>query len=206
MTASDPLEGIRLIDTDTHWSEPHDLWTSRVPASQRELVPHVVEVDGQQRWVANRDVDIGSAMPLSVVRRDGSKAIGLDWFTDYLSDADKNKLLEALVEKGIEPGLQLYESVGSDGRSVWVDPRPHDDLMPAETERADHEWPVDTFNWNIVSNTGMALAALAIRDYKPDLSERVLDHSVESIAHGFAEYGEGPGCRRLASSRNAAGR
>ncbi|MCE2392911.1 MAG: amidohydrolase [Proteobacteria bacterium] len=86
MSASDPLAGIHVIDTDTHWSEPHDLWTSRVPASQRERVPHVVEVDGKQRWVANRDVDIGSAMPLSVVRPDGSKAIGLDWFEWGIED------------------------------------------------------------------------------------------------------------------------
>ena len=54
MTSADPLAGLHIIDTDTHWSEPHDLWTSRVPASQRELVPHVIEVDGSQRWVANQ--------------------------------------------------------------------------------------------------------------------------------------------------------
>jgi predicted TIM-barrel fold metal-dependent hydrolase len=86
MTSADPLAGLYIIDTDTHWSEPHDLWTSRVPASQRELVPHVIEVDGSQRWVANQDIDIGPAMPLSVVRPDGSKAIGLDWFEWGIED------------------------------------------------------------------------------------------------------------------------
>jgi predicted TIM-barrel fold metal-dependent hydrolase len=86
MPTSDPLEGLHLIDTDTHWSEPHDLWTSRVPASQRELVPHVKVVDGQERWVADKDVDIGPAMPLSVIRKDGSKAIGLEWFQWTIED------------------------------------------------------------------------------------------------------------------------
>ena len=75
-----------IIDTDTHIAEPADLWTSRVPAAQRELVPHVVEVDGQQRWVANKDTDIGSAMPFSVVRKDGSKELGLGWFEWGIED------------------------------------------------------------------------------------------------------------------------
>ena len=33
MTAADPIQDLHVIDTDSHWSEPHDLWTSRVPAS-----------------------------------------------------------------------------------------------------------------------------------------------------------------------------
>ena len=27
-----PLAGLKLIDSDTHFSEPYDLWTSRAPA------------------------------------------------------------------------------------------------------------------------------------------------------------------------------
>lgn len=130
---------------------------------------------------------------LATAEMSAAVAIGLDWFAAYLGDADKERILQALVEKGIEPGLELYESENPDGRSAWIDPQPRDDRMPAETERADHEWPIGTFNWNIVNNSGMALAALAVRDYKPELSERLLGHSVKSIAHGFAEYGEDGG-------------
>ena len=28
-----PFDGIRIIDADTHLSEPHDLWTKRAPAA-----------------------------------------------------------------------------------------------------------------------------------------------------------------------------
>jgi predicted TIM-barrel fold metal-dependent hydrolase len=43
---------LRVIDTDTHVSEPADLWTSRVPQKWRELVPHTAAnpVTGRQHW------------------------------------------------------------------------------------------------------------------------------------------------------------
>lgn len=43
------FEGIKVIDTDPHLTEPHDLWTARAPASYRDRVPHVKTVDGQRQ-------------------------------------------------------------------------------------------------------------------------------------------------------------
>jgi hypothetical protein len=38
------LEGLKLIDSDTHYSEPYDFWTSRAPSKYREKVlPYVFE-------------------------------------------------------------------------------------------------------------------------------------------------------------------
>ena len=39
----DILAGLKIIDTDTHLSEPADLWTSRAPARYRDEVPRQVE-------------------------------------------------------------------------------------------------------------------------------------------------------------------
>ena len=39
MTSTSPR--YRFIDADTHITEPDDVWTSRVPAKWKELVPHV---------------------------------------------------------------------------------------------------------------------------------------------------------------------
>ena len=36
-----------VIDTDTHLTEPRDLWTSRAPAAYAERVPRVEQVDGK---------------------------------------------------------------------------------------------------------------------------------------------------------------
>ena len=39
------LEGLRVIDADTHLTEAHDLWTKRAPAKYKDRVPHVVDVE-----------------------------------------------------------------------------------------------------------------------------------------------------------------
>jgi predicted TIM-barrel fold metal-dependent hydrolase len=75
------LKGLKVIDADTHYSEPHDLWTSRVPASYRDRVPHVAD-DGKggKCWRFNGDdLLFSSAGSASVIRKDGSKAALMDW-------------------------------------------------------------------------------------------------------------------------------
>jgi predicted TIM-barrel fold metal-dependent hydrolase len=67
------LEGLYLIDTDSHYSEPHDLWTKRAPASMRDLVPQVRPNDaGVKRWWL-KDKDLFMAGGGSFVDRAGNK-------------------------------------------------------------------------------------------------------------------------------------
>ena len=42
-----------IVDTDTHLSEPPDLWTSRLPSKWSELAPKVVfdERRGEDIWI-----------------------------------------------------------------------------------------------------------------------------------------------------------
>ncbi len=79
MASSAP--GLKVIDADTHYSEPADLWTSRVPAKYRQSVPHQVGDEEHGRaWLVNGD-DVLSprAGAGSVVRRDGTKVALWDW-------------------------------------------------------------------------------------------------------------------------------
>jgi predicted TIM-barrel fold metal-dependent hydrolase len=79
--------GHRVIDVDTHLSEPHDLWTRLAPASLRSRVPQVKVVDGQKTWVIDEDKVIAYATsPTSVVLPDGSKSYGYAWFDFGLED------------------------------------------------------------------------------------------------------------------------
>ena len=55
MLASDDMSmlDVPIIDSDTHLSEPPDLWTSRMSSRWGDLVPHL-ELDerpGEERWV-----------------------------------------------------------------------------------------------------------------------------------------------------------
>ncbi len=73
------IRSLKIIDTDSHISEPLDLWSSRAPAGYKELLPHVREVDGKRHWMVNRDIDLGPAYPVSVIRKDGSKSKGVEF-------------------------------------------------------------------------------------------------------------------------------
>ncbi|MBV1917170.1 MAG: amidohydrolase [Sphingomonadaceae bacterium] len=82
-----PFGGRKVVDVDTHLTEPHDLWTSRAPASIRDRVPQVKDVDGQRSWVIDGDLVINQgARPASTIGRDGIKLPGLD-FMDLSFDS-----------------------------------------------------------------------------------------------------------------------
>jgi predicted TIM-barrel fold metal-dependent hydrolase len=46
------LKGIKIVDCDTHFSEPPDLFTSRAPAKYKDKVPQLKLVDGTHFWFA----------------------------------------------------------------------------------------------------------------------------------------------------------
>lgn len=86
----DALADLKVIDTDTHLSEPADLWTSRAPARDRDRVPRQVTRDGRTRWIVGDDIDLGGAGASSVVDRDGAKMLGIGWMkmsVDEVHDA-----------------------------------------------------------------------------------------------------------------------
>ena len=82
--ADDILKGIKIIDVDTHLSEPLDLWTSRAPAKWLDRVPQMKKTaEGKWLWTIDGDRSMGVASASSVVRADGGKADGVE-FTDWL--------------------------------------------------------------------------------------------------------------------------
>lgn len=69
------LPGLKVVDADTHLTERHDLWTSRVPAKYKEKVPNVVTGDdGIEAWVFNDgEIMHKPAGASSIIRKDGTK-------------------------------------------------------------------------------------------------------------------------------------
>ncbi len=68
------LAGIKIVDCDTHFTEPRDLFTSRAPARFKDKVPVVRQVDGVDRWFIG-DRDFGT-MGGNVIRNDNNKLLG----------------------------------------------------------------------------------------------------------------------------------
>ena len=96
------LKGIKIVDCDTHFTEPPDLFTSRAPAKYKDKVPYYRRVDGVDRWFVG-DRNFGSM---------GGNVIG----------ADHNKLLGRLafptLDEGhpgsyqVKPRLQAMDEMG----------------------------------------------------------------------------------------------
>ncbi len=70
------LSRMPIIDMDTHYNEPADLWTSRAPAKLRAAAPRIEAKPGEGRfWVVGDGIRL-SLPGLCVIRKDGSKAYG----------------------------------------------------------------------------------------------------------------------------------
>ena len=78
----DPLfEGIKIVDCDTHFTEPKDLWTANAPAGLKDKMPHVRRIDGADRWFVG-DKDFGS-IGGNVIDTDQNKLLGRLAFQNY---------------------------------------------------------------------------------------------------------------------------
>ena len=78
----DPMfEGIKIVDCDTHFTEPRDLWTANAPVGMKDKMPHVVRIDGADKWIVC-DRDFGS-MGGNVIAKDKNKLLGKLAFQNY---------------------------------------------------------------------------------------------------------------------------
>ncbi|TCO94709.1 autotransporter-associated beta strand protein [Chthoniobacter flavus] len=102
-------------------------------------------------------------------------ALGYDWFYNYWTQAQRDTIRTAIINKGLAAGQTQYTS------DAW--------------------WSRSTGNnWNLVCNGGLALGALAIADENVTQSEDVLNRALNSLrpvmSHFTADDGawyEGPG-------------
>jgi predicted TIM-barrel fold metal-dependent hydrolase len=78
----DPLfAGIKIVDCDTHFTEPADLWTSQAPANMKDKMPHVRRIDGADQWFVG-DKHFGS-IGGNVIAKDHNKLLGRLAFQNY---------------------------------------------------------------------------------------------------------------------------
>ena len=74
------FDDVYVIDADTHLTEPHDLWSSRAPAEFRERLPRVLpDSNGTPTWVVD-GVELSKAGGAAVIKADGSKVFGTQFF------------------------------------------------------------------------------------------------------------------------------
>jgi predicted TIM-barrel fold metal-dependent hydrolase len=99
------FKGIKIVDCDTHFTEPPDLFSANAPAGLKDRLPRVVRVGDTDRWLVG-DKDFGTL---------GGNVIG----------ADHNKLLGRLAYQNydqihagsymVKPRLEAMDAMG-----VWA--------------------------------------------------------------------------------------
>ena len=124
-------DGLRVIDTDTHWSEPYDLWTSRAPSAYVDRVPQMAERNGRRRWWFDGDIAIGLPIASSVVAPDGEKITGTAFF-DFDNDMvhrasfDPEARVEMMDALGVHAQI-MYPNVAGFGNQNFL--KSPDDML-----------------------------------------------------------------------------
>jgi len=82
---TDAIDEMPVIDVDSHWTEPPDLWTSRAPAALRDRALRVQRnADGVDQWIIE-DGQVMGMVGYCSIRPDGSKGraqIAFDTFDE----------------------------------------------------------------------------------------------------------------------------
>ncbi len=123
------LSGLKVVDTDTHITEWHDLWTSRASPKYRDQVPRVIKNDqGIGRWIIGDDHFLASDTGHSALTKDGGKLPGYGF--NYISidevhpgAYDVRERVKYMDEAGIAAQIGYTNILGFGGqRAMTVDP------------------------------------------------------------------------------------
>ena len=125
-TTATPLKDVigdaKVIDTDTHFTEPPDLWTSRAPAAYKDKMPYMKTVDGQSLWFVEGDKPWG-AVGVTVVGKKGRKVTGkmsLATFEEMDEAAyDAKARLRLMDRMGIHAQI-VYPNAGGFGATKFM--------------------------------------------------------------------------------------
>ena len=96
---------------------------------------------------------------LDVAEMTAAVALGYDWLFDDLSPATRATLRQAILEKGLQPGLAVRNG-----------------------------WKVSQNNWNQVCFGGLTLGALAVAEFNPDVARNILTSARENNPNGLEPY------------------
>jgi hypothetical protein len=176
--------GFLKADTDailnqpvSHYEIPDGkrlLWVSRAVKERVRALMFVHMLEGGDSYIDRVWAEIDAACQfkdwnpshfLDTAEMTYAVAIAYDWLFDHWSDAQKKVMREAIVEKGLKPGMQTYR--GEPGMKNWH-----------QTQN----------NWNQVCNGGLSMGALAIADEEPDMARDILHEGIRSIPLPMGHY------------------
>jgi Heparinase II/III-like protein len=154
--------------THYHAGNGQLLFQSREALTQLATFGALYRLSGEARYAeaARQELLTVIAFPdwdpshfLDTAEMTAAVALGYDWAYDALGPADRKAIESALVSKGLQQGLQQYES------HAW--------------------WIQNPNNWNVVCHGGLTLGALAIADVAPDVAERTVELALRDVPYAM---------------------
>ena len=105
---------LKIVDADTHFTEPHNLWIDRAGGNLRDRVPQVKKrEDGSVAWMIDGNISIGDNAPVfATIRKDGSKARGLEYANLTITDIHEGCF-------SMEPRLKFMDEIGVYAQIVY---------------------------------------------------------------------------------------
>jgi predicted TIM-barrel fold metal-dependent hydrolase len=140
-TTENPFEGLSLIDADSHYSEPADLWTKRAPASIRDRVP---QVKPDQRGVPSWFIDghyLTPATGSSFVDKRGKK---VPYYGGDMAEASVRIVnMETIHEASYDPKARvaILDELGIWAQVVY--PNTLGFAAPALVQHLDREFSIE---------------------------------------------------------------
>ncbi len=142
--------------------------------------PHMRKAYLERAWkeleAAARFPDWNPRHFLDTAEMTAAFAVGYDWLHQAWTEARREALAGAILEKGLKPALLAYRGKARFG--WWV--------------KARH-------NWNQVCNGGIGMGALAVADRAPRVAREILRGALASLPRALARlapdggWAEGPG-------------
>ena len=117
---TDLFDRYRVIDVDTHLTEPPDVWTARMPERLHDVIPHIERRDGFDVWVVDGD-RIGAPGYYSMAGWDGVMPMSIPKTYDEIAPAmyDSKARVALLDEQGIDAQV-LYPNIGGFGNGYFT--------------------------------------------------------------------------------------
>jgi len=118
--AAKMFDRFKVIDTDTHVTEPRDVWTSRVSKKWGDRVPHIEKLGTKDVWVIAGQL-VGAPGAYSVAGFDGTIPDFPDTYEAIpASTYDAKARLEHMDREGIYAQL-LYPNLGGFGSGRFLE-------------------------------------------------------------------------------------
>ena len=116
------LSQMPIIDIDSHFTEPPELWVERAPAKLKDKVPRVIRTEqGRDTWIVEDDLQLGP-MGYCVIRSDANKVYGtlcLDTFDELHPGASRaRERLQVMDQHGLTLQVLYPNILGFTGNRI----------------------------------------------------------------------------------------